>query len=246
MASLGFSTGALAKGDFKRGIDLQSHAGVNAIELSALRETEVDALVSALSYLNLSGFSYVSFHAPSQLDRMSEEHLVARLQEVAQRNIPIVVHPDIIKNPSLWQSLGRWLLIENMDQRKSIGRTATELGFFFNVLPEARLCFDIAHARQVDPTMSASVELLVRFADRLAEIHLSEVNSKSNHIAISSTAAHAYRRVSSLIPKDVPVILESMIAPDQIDDELEMARCCFVQNGGKVGHARRLPARWPA
>jgi hypothetical protein len=184
-----------------------------------------------LDALDLSGLEYKSFHAPSKLEKMSEAHLVSRLQEVARREMPIVVHPDVIKTPSLWKPLGRWLLIENMDQRKSYGRTASELKHVFEELPEARFCFDIGHARQVDPTMTTSVELLLEFANRLAEIHLSEVGSDSRHVAISSTTANTYRRVSSIIPKDIPVILESMVPEDDIEEELEMALECFKPNG---------------
>jgi len=239
MALIGFSTGALARGDFRRALRLQSRSHANAVELSALRESEVDPLINALDELDLSGLAYKSFHAPSKLEKMSETYLVSRLREVARREMPIVVHPDVIKTPSLWKSLGRWLLIENMDQRKSYGRTVSELEHVFEQLPEARFCFDIGHARQVDPTMSTSVELLLAFANRLAEIHLSEVGSDSRHVAISSTTANAYRRVSSIIPKDIPVILESMVPEDGIEEELEMALQCFEPNGQNAG-GRRL------
>jgi len=224
---IGFSTGALAKGDYQEGLRLQLEVGVSAVELSALRENEVEILVAALSDLDLSKLQYVSFHAPSKLSEMSEDQLLGCLNEVARREIPIVVHPDIIQNPDTWRSLGRWLLIENMDQRKPVGRTAGELRPFFNLLPEARFCFDIGHARQVDPTMGVAVEMLIEFRDRLAEIHLSEVRSDSRHVAIGETAAAAYRHVASLIPETTPVILESMVAPEQIRHELEVAQSCL-------------------
>jgi|SRR6266568_3232799 len=65
------------------------------------------------------------------------------------------VHPDVIEDYSAWEYLGSALCIENMDQRKAIGRTADELGSIFDRLPSAALCFDIGHARQVDTTMTA-------------------------------------------------------------------------------------------
>lgn len=54
-------------------------AGLNAVELSALRETEVADLVASLDDLLLRGHEYVSFHAPSSLQQMSERELVAQL-----------------------------------------------------------------------------------------------------------------------------------------------------------------------
>ena len=94
---------------------------------------------------------------------------------------------------------------------------------FFDALPNARFCFDIGHARQVDPTLSVAVELLLVYADRLAEIHISEVDAASKHVPISSMAMKSFQRISSLIPKNVPVIIESTVAPDSIGDEINMA-----------------------
>jgi len=66
MRAIGFSTGALAKGDFEKGIALQNEHDVDAIELSALRETELEPLVEAIASLVLTRFSYISVLAPSR------------------------------------------------------------------------------------------------------------------------------------------------------------------------------------
>ena len=110
-----------------------------------------------------------------------------------------------------------------MDKRKPIGRSAAELGVIFERLPEARLCFDIAHARQFDGTMIEARRILTRFGDRVGQIHISEVSSRSTHERISRYAASAFQHVSRLIPPDVPIIIESRIAPEQIDAEVETA-----------------------
>ena len=74
MRPLGFSTGALAKGDFRAGVDLQrTNPSVRAIELSALRDHELRPLVSGLEELDLRQFTYVSVHAPSKLTSLSEK-----------------------------------------------------------------------------------------------------------------------------------------------------------------------------
>jgi hypothetical protein len=152
---------------------------------------------------------------------------VDKLHPVAEGGCPIVVHPDIIDDFAPWRSLGALVLLENMDQRKRICRTATEMEPFFDELPSAQFCFDIGHARQVDPTMSIAVDLLLRFRHRLAEIHISEVSWECRHVAISSAAALAFWKVSALIAESVPVIIESLILPEQIDDELETVQRCF-------------------
>jgi hypothetical protein len=74
MRPLGFSTGALAKGDFRTGLALQrTKPSLRAIELSALRDHELRPLLSSLGQLDLSHFEYVSLHAPSKLTTLSEK-----------------------------------------------------------------------------------------------------------------------------------------------------------------------------
>jgi hypothetical protein len=224
---IGFSTGALALSDVVRGLTINRQAGMNAAEVSALRESEVADLLAVLDDLPLEGLDYVSFHAPSHLDGMSDQQLIHQLQPVLEREWPIIVHPNIISDFDLWASLGNQILIENMDQRKPIGRTTEDLRWLFERLPDAGLCFDIAHARQVDPTMSVAVEILTEFRDRLAELHISEVDSASRHVRISQMAMRSYQRVSTLIPAHIPVIIESMIGESAVAAEAAIVRDCL-------------------
>ncbi len=57
---IGFSTGALALSDFHAGLAMNQSAGLNAVELSALRETEVADLVASFDDLSLHGLA-ISF-----------------------------------------------------------------------------------------------------------------------------------------------------------------------------------------
>lgn len=222
MRPLGFSTGALAKGNFRTGLNIQQGLGLSAIELSALRGDELLPLMEALPELALQGFSYVSLHAPSRLGGLSELQLIAILKEVPI-SWPIIVHPDLIQSPSHWRFLGPRLCLENMDQRKPVGRTVPEMERVFEQLPDASFCFDIGHARQVDPTMGVAIGMLRRFAGRLRQIHMSEVDPQGKHIPISFAALCAFQRVARLIPEDCPVILESMVEPGEAQNEIEVA-----------------------
>jgi hypothetical protein len=245
MTSIGFSTGALALGDFHNGLSLQRRENITAVELSALRENELDVLIDALPTLDLAQFKFVSFHAPSRLIKHSNVELVNKLRRVAELDIPIVVHPDIIDDCSSWRSLGSLILLENMDQRKRVCRTADEMQVYFEKLPEARFCFDIGHARQLDPTMSIAVDLLLRFQSRLAEIHASEVSWDCRHVSISSAAALAYSKIAALVPEQTPIIIESLIPPEQITAELNMVRDCFSTNQPLFTFARQRPNAQP-
>jgi uncharacterized protein YbaR (Trm112 family) len=224
MRPIGFSTGALAYSDFRHGLEILRHIQKGAVELSALRERELAPLVESLDSLDLGFFTYVSFHAPSKFEREHETEVIRLLREVAARGFPIVLHPDAIHDVSAWRSFGSILLIENMDKRNVVGRTERELSEVLAALPEAGLCFDMGHCRQVDPTMNESYLILRKFRDRLRQLHVSEVNSRSTHDALSQASICAFEKVAYLIPEQVPVILESPVDSSKVQWEIEQAR----------------------
>src|SRR3990172_7454512 len=223
MEFIGYSTGSIALSDYKKAIrELENHVElINSIELSALRETELEPLVNELDNLEISGFEYISFHAPSGLKSLSEEQTVELLKKPSGEKMNIILHPDVIKDFSLWQEFGELLLIENMDKRKPIGRTLEELDIIYSRLPEANLCFDIAHSRQVDPTMYEAKIVLKKYRDKLKQIHISEVNSLSRHVRMSYETILAFTKVADLIPADIPVIIESPVNEDEISAEVD-------------------------
>jgi hypothetical protein len=191
-----------------------------------LRFEELAPLSVALPDLELEDFSFVSVHAPSRFDPELESSVIDRLYSFTQRGYPAIVHPDVIFTPARWRGLGDSLLVENMDRRKPIGRTVGEVQQLFDLLPDARFCFDIGHARQVDPSMTEAWLLLHTFAPRLAEVHISEVNTESRHDPISRNAVIAFRSVAPYIPEEIPIILEPLIDKGQSDilTELQGAR----------------------
>jgi hypothetical protein len=225
MRRIGFSTGAIARGDFRLALKLLAAHDLNVVELSALRVDELEPLVTALPTLDLSVFTFVSIHAPSWFDKKHELAILQTLTKAAPV-FPIVVHPNVVFTPELWMHFGCRLLIENMDKRKPIGRTVAELETVFTALPRARFCFDVGHARQVDPSMTESVLLLREFGHRLAEVHISEVNTSSRHDPISASAIRAFQSVSKYIPEDTPIVIESLIDEGQSDmlTEVQSAR----------------------
>jgi hypothetical protein len=230
MRRIGFSTGALARGDFKSALMILRRHQMSVVELSALRVEELAPLVAALPSLDLNHFSFVSIHAPSRFTHDSEQWVIDQLCIFAELGLPVIVHPDVIFKPERWAVLGHRLVIENMDKRKPVGRTVQELREIFRVLPRARFCFDIGHARQVDPSMTEASFLLNTFRDRLIEVHMSEVNTTSRHDPISLNAVRAFSAIAGSIPEEAAIILEPLIDEGQsdVDTELQRARDVFA------------------
>jgi hypothetical protein len=223
MVRIGFSTGALARGDVPRALEMLRNKSVQIIEISALRQNELQPIVDMLDVLDLGQFEYKSFHAPSSMEADFEPIALKLLARVVSRGWPIIVHPDAMHNIGKWSHFSDLLYIENMDKRKPIGQTADDLASIFEDLPNAGLCLDLGHARQVDPTMSEAAEILSRFQDRLKQLHVSEVNSQSQHDPLTLEAVLAFQRVSRLIPPDVPIILESRVGEPEIEREIQSA-----------------------
>ena len=228
MRPIGFSSGALARGDYARGIALQREdPTLTALEISALREPELAPLVQAAATIELNQFVYVSFHAPSAFRSLSEEDVVMYLERLPAA-WPVVVHPDLIHTHDIWRHLGSRLCLENMDLRKRTGRTVQEMRAAFEALPDAGFCLDLGHAWQIDPTMGLAVEMLREFGNRLRQLHVSEVGTFGDHRRMGYLARAAFVRVISFLPTDVPVILESIVTSSEMQDEVRAARELFA------------------
>ena len=224
MRSVGFSTGALALGDFRRALDLLRDWNTGAVELSALRDHEVAALMNALPELDLHNYSYVSIHAPSAFRVLSEAEVAGYLSPCIGMGIPIVIHPDTIQNPDCWRAFGSLLCIENMDKRKRTGRTTSELEGFFDEFPDATFCFDIGHSRQVDSTMSEAWRMLRAFGSRLRQLHFSEIDAQGRHHGATLATILASRSVVDLIGPEIPAIIESQVDACDIPREIDAVR----------------------
>jgi hypothetical protein len=225
---VGFSTGALAPGDVPCALSLlhalSARGRARAVELSALRLPELAPLLEALPGLDLSGFDYVSVHAPSHFSAAEEGPLAEALSAVVARGFPVVLHPDAIHDFAAWRPLGKGLAIENMDRRKTLGRTVVELGRVFDKLPDASFCFDIGHAHQVDRTMNDAYFLLRELGARLVQVHVSEVTTRGRHASLSRASAFAFQKVAAWVPAGVPVLVEAPVAaPGPAGIEAQMA-----------------------
>ena len=120
----------------------------------------------------------------------------------------VVAHPDTLSDVGRYRALGTRLVLENMDDRKITGRVADEMEKFFEELPDAGFCLDVAHVRSVDPTMDAAHELLDRFRSRLRHVHLSSLDD-GRHVPLTEDDERLFAEVLDRC-RDVPWILEAL------------------------------------
>lgn len=220
---IGFSTGSLAPGDVRRAVEMLSAHRTSAIELSALRTSELNDVLSIITLHDWSVFRYISFHAPSRFNGVTEAKVIEQIQPIVERRWPIIVHPDALTEWEAWAKLGSQVCIENMDGRKPGGRTVEELELIFARLPEARFCFDIGHARQIDPTMSLAHDLVSSFGNRLVEVHLSVVDDEFTHQQLTEEHMRLFGPVLRGLPGSTAIILETPVDEFSLWEQLRLA-----------------------
>lgn len=207
---VGASTGYMSdlRGDWPAQVKQAWQLSPFAIELSALAEAELDDLAGYLASRPRLPFRYLSIHGPSKGRALPEPALVERLAEFSAFAAGIVMHPDTIEDPAPYRALGRTLMLENMDARKKDGRTVDELAPWFAELPEARFCFDVAHAWSIDERMSTGAELLDAFRSRLRHLHVSSLSPELHHVPLTEEHEELF---TPLLQRclDVPWILEA-------------------------------------
>jgi hypothetical protein len=208
--AVGASTGYMSaeRGDWPAMASLAAQESIDVVELSALSEPELPALLSWLASGPALPFWWIGAHGPTKAREMPEPDLVGLLEVLAMHVDVIVLHPDTIEDLERYRSLGAKIAIENMDTRKPVGQRADDLREIFDVLPDARLCFDIAHLSVVDATMGEGREILDRFGSRLSHVHISSLDESCHHIALSERDEQRFGELLDRC-RDVPWILEA-------------------------------------
>lgn len=206
--STGYMSGA--RGDWPRLVAAAESCSLDVVELSALSASELPSLLRFLDEAELMGlpFGHVSVHGPSKGWDGTPGALAAALGAIPSSVEGIVLHPETLGDLAAFAGLGARLRLENMDARKDDARTADELARFFAALPDARFCFDVAHAHLNDPSLALAHELLDAFGDRLAEVHVSSIEPDGDHVPLRAADAEAFLPVLERCA-GVPWVLEA-------------------------------------
>jgi len=209
-ALVGVSTGYMddARMDWQELIRRAHSALAEAIEISALSGSELPSLMQWAAHVDPPSFGSLAVHGPTKGIDMEPSELARCLGGLPGWVTSIVLHPDTLERPQAFRSLGKRLVLENMDFRKLSGRSPTDLAKLFDVLPEAGFCLDVAHARSLDPSMGLAHELLDRFGERLRQIHMSALDEHGHHIPITEDDLRVYAPILERCPH-IPVIFEA-------------------------------------
>ncbi len=209
-STVGWSTGILTgdRGNWPVLARRAAEQSTLAAELSALSEPELPALLDYLQQADGLPFLFVSIHGPSKQREMPEARLVEILLHLRSKADVVVLHPDAMHDLPEYERLGSLLAVENMDSRKNLGQTVEQLEPIMDALPDARLCFDIAHAKAVDPTMAEGARILDRWLDRLSHVHVSSLDGGCHHVPLTRRDEELFGPLLERC-RDVPWILEA-------------------------------------
>jgi len=207
---VGPSTGYMvgARGDWPRLVAAAESCSLDVVELSALSARELPSLLRFLADAGTLPFGHVSVHGPSKGWDGTPAALATALAAVPAQVDGIVLHPETLGDAAPFADLGARLRLENMDPRKRDARTVAELARYFELLPDARLCFDVAHAQLHDPSMGLAHELLDAFGARLAEVHISSTEPDGEHVPLRASDAETFLPVLERCA-GVPWVLEA-------------------------------------
>lgn len=179
---IGFTTGRFDKNSLSEKISFFSNLGCTAIELSWLDYARAEQFKNFLDGINLENFSYRSMHGPVKIagvpffyqqDKTTFEILKSIEDFVKKYQVQaVVIHPDRVKD---WSVFGNYKIpigIENMDSKKSEGRTMGDLENYFNQI-DAGLVMDVNHLYTNDKTLKLFDELYSKFQNKTKHFHLS-------------------------------------------------------------------------
>lgn len=194
MVKLGYSlgVGSNPKYSIKDRIKILLSVESCAVEVGyavASRFKDKSYLLDNEDIQELKKFEYRSIHAPVVMDENDKnwirypskegEPLLYELIKIADKIDvdAIIFHPDLIDNFKwLNERIGKRLAFENMDSRKSFGKTIFDMEKVFSQAPEARWVCDVNHIYTIDHSMILSEDFHRAFGDKLCHYHLSAYN----------------------------------------------------------------------
>jgi len=213
-AYFGIATGAFVgeRDDWDRAVGKASAEGWRFIELTAITEDRLDALIPFLERKRsvLDCFERVSIHAPVTNAHTSAAAVADKLVALAWE-FDTVFHPDGYRGEQSLLRLARRVVFENMDNQKSFGQGVAELRSVFDAYPEAGFCLDVAHVWTNDASLRLGHDLIDNFGQRLRQLHVSGIEPDGTHRPTARADLALYAPLLERCER-VPWLLEAELA----------------------------------
>jgi hypothetical protein len=159
-------------------------SSIQAVELSFTRVSKIRDSITPEAVSLFSKFKYKSIHFPVKNEanetimypnNISEEEIgkIDNLLEKVSVDT-LVIHPDQITDSDwLVNKYGRLLAFENLDIKKSFGKTVDQMEEVFKRYPDTKFVFDLNHVYTNDQSMESAKNFFDKFETRMAHYHFS-------------------------------------------------------------------------
>ena len=230
---VGFSTGTLYPNIqplSDEAIELCKLNQTGAIEIACLRNSQIP-LLWGLNLVPLKSFAHVSIHMPTDIKYVNDaksERSVELLKEFCKQHNKIfrcaVFHSDTILDWNILLNFSKitTVAIENMDNRKSNFRNMKDIQKILSRYPEIKLVFDINHWISNGNTIKSAYNFIETFKNHIIEVHIS--GYWHYHEPILKTLQFELIEVIAKLPPTIPVIIESVIKPQEIKKEYNLIK----------------------
>lgn len=189
MIKLGYSLGAgpNPKHSIKERIKILSSVETHGVELGYVVGSRLEEKLDAEDIQELKKFQYLSIHAPAILNDSNKKEWIRYPSNEAEETLEkiikiakvtnadsILFHPDLIDDFAwLNKKIGNLLAIENMDAKKSFGKSVEDLKKIFSQAHDAKWVCDVNHIYTIDRSMKLAEAFHSAFQDRICHYHLS-------------------------------------------------------------------------
>jgi hypothetical protein len=233
MNKIGFSHGVLYKimdTYTKEAFDVYAAAGSEIIEICFAKDYEINKLPSIIPFVK--NYSYRSIHLPSNVrygNNAATKELLTKVMNF-YRAISAdlaLVHPDIVDDWSVFDAFPLVWATENMDNRKRSHKNVDDIEHFFNRNSGWKLVLDLNHCYSNDTSMRLAEELIEKFRDKIAEVHLSGYTKY--HEPLYQTKQEAILQFCR--QTKAPIIIESTFtSPAEVEKEMDYIKNFLQKN----------------
>jgi hypothetical protein len=176
--------------------------GCNAIALHC--PIEEFYLMDMLEQDDLKDFDFVSFHSPCGIENLNILNRIQGFHNKLQFDA-VTIHPNEIRNWNDLKSYNIPFSIENMDEKKKIGRTLESMKKIMSQ-NDYNVTLDINHCYVNDPTLKLAEDLWDEFKGRISHFHLSGYEKSHDPLIVTKQTSF----IDFMKNKDRPIIIESV------------------------------------